>query len=59
VAPHLSGKELARILADELGESTLFGENIAIEEQLETQQATQEADALNQERMMMQAEEGI
>ena len=59
VAPHLSGKELARILADELGEPTLFGENIAIEEQLETQQAAQEAEAMNQEQLMMKAEEGI
>lgn len=59
VAPHLSGKELARILAEELGESTLFGENITVEEQLATQQAMQDAEALNQEQLMMSAEEGI
>lgn len=59
VAPHLSGKEIARILAEELGEATLFGDNIAVEEQLETQQAMQDAEALNQEQLMTAAEEGI
>ena len=58
VAPHLSGKELARILAEELGESLLFGENITVEEQLQTQQAMQEAEAMNQEQLMVQAQEG-
>lgn len=59
VAPHLSGKELARILAEELGESTLFGENITVEEQLATQQAMQDAEAMNQEQLMIQAEQGL
>ena len=59
VAPHLSGKEIARILAEELGEATLFGENVSVEEQLETQQAMQDAEALNQEQLMTAAEEGI
>lgn len=59
VAPHLSGKELARILAEELGESLLFGENITVEEQLATQQAMQDAEAINQEQLMMQAQEGV
>lgn len=59
VAPHLSGKEMARILAEELGEAALFGENISVEEQLETQQAMQDAEALNQESLMTAAEEGI
>lgn len=59
VAPHLSGKEIARILAEELGEESIFGENIAVEEQLETQQAMQDAEALNQESLMAAAEEGI
>ena len=43
VASHLSGKEFARILADELGEPALFGENIAVSEQLETQKVVTEA----------------
>ena len=59
VAPHLSGKEIARILAEELGEASIFGENIGVEEQLETQQSTQNADAINQESLMAAAEEGI
>ena len=58
VAPHLSGKELARILSEELGEPRLFGENIAIKEQLETQSAMQEAELENQEQLAMAAEQG-
>lgn len=59
VAPHLSGKEFARILAEELGEPKLFGENIAVSEQLETQQAAQEAEAINQEQLMAAQQMGI
>ena len=59
VAPHLSGKEFARILAEELGEPRLFGENIAVAEQLETQQASQEAEMVNQEQLMAAQQAGI
>lgn len=59
VAAHLSGKEFARILAEELGEETLFKENIAVEEQLKTQQAVQDAEVQNEERLSMQAEMGL
>ena len=59
VAAHMSGKEFARILADELGEPTLFAENIAVSEQLETQQQMQEAEAINQEQLMVAQEMGI
>jgi hypothetical protein len=58
VAPHLSGKELARVLSEELGEPKLFGENIAVKEQLETQTAMQEAEVENQEQLAMAAEQG-
>ena len=58
VAPHLSGKELARILSEELGEPRLFGENVAVKEQLETQSAMQEAEVQNQEQLAMAAEQG-
>lgn len=58
VAPHLSGKELARILSEELGEPRLFGENVAVKEQLETQTAMQEAEMQNQEQLAMAAEMG-
>jgi len=59
VAVHLSGKEFAKILADELGEPTLFGENVAIQEQLETTQRQQDAEAANQEQLMTDAEVGL
>lgn len=51
VAAHLSGKEFAKILAEEIGEPSLFQENVAVAEQLETQQQAQEAEVLNQERL--------
>ena len=59
VATHMSGKEFARILADELGEPTLFSDNVAVGEQLETQMQMQEAEALNQERLMMAQQAGL
>lgn len=59
VAPHLSGKELARIIAYELGEPTLYGENITISEQLETQKMAQEAEMLNEEELMAAQDMGI
>ena len=59
VAPHLSGKELARILAEELGEPTLFKENIAVVEQQETQRMMQESEIQQQEGMMIAAEQGL
>ena len=58
VAPHLSGKEIARILAQELGEERIFGENIAIEEQAQTQNALSDAEANVQEELMAKAEVG-
>ena len=58
IAPHMSGKEMARILAEELGEAKLFGENISVAEQLETQQAAQDAEADNMESLEMAAEQG-
>lgn len=38
VGAHISGKELARIITGELGEDKLFGENITLIEQAETEQ---------------------
>ena len=55
VGAHLSGKAIAKILADEIGEPTLFGDNISVTEQMETQQASQNAEADNQEQLMMEA----
>lgn len=59
VGVHLSGKEFAKILAEELGEPTLFGDNILIQEQLETTQQQQDAEASNQESLMTDAELGL
>ena len=59
VAAHMSGKEFARILAEELGEPTLFSENISVQEQLETQQQVQEAEMENQETLAQQQMLGL
>tara|TARA_R100000030_G_C3235440_1_gene119291 strand:- start:308 stop:1102 length:795 start_codon:yes stop_codon:yes gene_type:complete len=59
VAAHMSGKEFARILAEELGEPTLFSENIMVQEQLETQQEVQEAEMQNEEMLVQKRELGI
>lgn len=59
IAPHLSGKHLARILAEELGEEELYGANIAVEEQAETQSAAMDTEADMQEDLMEKAERGL
>lgn len=59
IAPHLSGKEMAKIMAEELGEPRLYGENISVIEQLETQQTVQEAEMVNQEQLIAAQEMGV
>ena len=59
VAAHLSGKRFAQILAEELQEPDLFGENIAIKEQMETQMASQDQEADALEMMQISAENGL
>lgn len=59
VATHLSGKEFARLLAEELGEARLFGENIMITEQLDTQRVATEAQVQFEEEQMIAAEQGM
>ena len=59
VATHLSGKVVARMLAEELGEKELYGENIAVTEQLETQEAMQDAEVLGQENLAIAEEQGL
>ena len=59
VAVHLSGKEFARILADELGEPALFGDNITVSEQLETQRVSTEAEVAFEEEQDIAIEEGL
>lgn len=59
VAAHMSGKEFAKIMADELGEKSLFGENVAIFESTQTQKVAKEAMLVAQEEELVAAQEGI
>jgi hypothetical protein len=59
VAAHMSGKEFARIMAEELGEKSLFGDNIAVYENFETQKTVQEMQVMAEEDTMMAIEEGL
>lgn len=59
MAAHLSGKEFARLLADELGEPALFSENITIVEQMETQKIATEAQVQYEEEQQIAIEQGL
>jgi hypothetical protein len=59
VGAHLSGKKFAQILSEELQEPELFGENIAVKEQAETQMAMQDQEADSLEQMQIAAENGL
>ena len=59
VAPHISGVKLAEIMAQELGEDALFGENIAVKEQASTQEAMADAEADYQQNLEEKADLGI
>ena len=59
IGAHLSGKIIAKIAAEELDEPDMYGENIAVQEQMETQMAAQDAEADAMEQMQVAAEEGL
>jgi hypothetical protein len=59
VAPHISGKVTAEIIAHELGEDRLYGENIAIREASETQSSMADAEADFAEEQAEKAERGL
>ena len=59
VGAHMSGKEFARILSEELGEPTLFGENIGVIEQGKTQMAMNDAEAKNMQTLETSAKLGV
>ena len=59
VAAHMSGKEFAKIMAEELGEKSLYSENVAVFESMQTQKVAQEATLLAQEEEVIAAEQGI
>ena len=58
-AAHLSGKEFARLITEELGEPALFSENITITEQLETQRMATEAEVQFEEEQQIAMEKGL
>jgi hypothetical protein len=55
----LSGKEFARILADELGEPKLFADNITVIEQMDTQKIATEAQVQFEEEQQIAIERGL
>lgn len=59
VGVHLSGKEIARLIAEELGEDKIYKENVAIQEQSDTQEVASDAEADSMERMQIAAEQGL
>jgi hypothetical protein len=59
VAAHMSGKEFARIMSEELGEKALFGDNVAVYENYETQKVAQEIQVMAEEENMIAMQEGI
>ena len=59
MAAHLSGKEFARLMADELGEPALFGENVTVTEQMQTQKVATEAQVQFEEEQQIAIEKGL
>jgi len=59
IGVHMSGKQFARILTSELDEPSLFGDNIAIFEQQETQRLAQEVAVQSEEEEQVAIQEGL
>lgn len=59
VGVHISGKEIARLISRELDETTIFGDNVAVFEQVETQKLMSEAEIQLQEEEAVSIEEGV
>ena len=59
VGAHLSGKEFARVMSEELNEPNLYKDNVMIFEQMETQRVAQEAQIEMQAQQQSAAEIGI
>jgi hypothetical protein len=59
VAAHLSGKMFAQIMADELGEPGLFQENVAVEEQMQTQRMVTEGQVSAEGDQQIAMENGL
>lgn len=59
VGVHMSGKVIARLLAQELDEKELYEENIGVVEQMETQGAAADAQVDFEESQQVKAEQGL
>ena len=59
IGVHISGKQIAKMLAEELGERELFSENVIINETAETASAQEEAEVNMEERRAVAEERGI
>ncbi len=59
IGAHMSGKVMAKLLADLLNEPDLYGDNIAILEQQETQQNSMDAEADIMENLAVSQENGL
>ncbi len=59
IGAHMSGKLIAKIFSEELDEQELFGENVSVFEQMETQKAALDAEADMQEDLEVKAEQGL
>jgi disulfide oxidoreductase YuzD len=59
VGVHMSGKLVAKLLAEELREDALYGENVLVFEQMATQKAQLDAEADMQEDLEVKAEQGL
>jgi hypothetical protein len=59
VSAHLSGKEFAKIVSDELGEPSLYGENIAVKEQIELQTFQQDAEVDATQKQQVKSDLGL
>lgn len=59
IGVHLSGKKIAQMLSEELGERELFAENVLIDENMQTAQAQQEAEISMEEQNRIAQEKGL
>lgn len=59
VGTHWSGKTIARLMSEELGEDSVYGENIQVNESLEMQKAMQDAQVDLEEDQMIKMEQGL
>jgi hypothetical protein len=59
VSPHISGLKIAEIMAEELGEMELFGENITLIEANNSAKFNEDLQVQTEEENMIKAEEGL